>query len=215
MVPGGKTAYLSELKSGSEVLVADAAGRTRTAVVGRCKVEARPMVLVEATVPGGAGGTVSTLLQNAETVRLVGPSGGDGVRDGERAGGGTGGGGGGHWRAVSVSQLAAGDKVRRSQPVCSQVTRAEWGLHRKPVYSTARSARSHAHVRCATPTARSRTCIGVPIATRGCPPHRHCHTRAHQRVVNYMSTGQSGKEGQLLLSELQLCCWLLQWASRA
>jgi 3-dehydroquinate synthase class II len=42
--PGGKTAYLSELSSGSEVLVADAAGRTRTAVVGRCKVEVRPMV---------------------------------------------------------------------------------------------------------------------------------------------------------------------------
>ena len=42
--PGGKTAYLSELRSGSEVLVADATGRTRTAVVGRCKVEVRPMV---------------------------------------------------------------------------------------------------------------------------------------------------------------------------
>lgn len=42
--PNGKTAYLSELRSGSEVLVADAAGRTRTAVVGRCKVEVRPMV---------------------------------------------------------------------------------------------------------------------------------------------------------------------------
>ncbi|KIZ04553.1 hypothetical protein MNEG_3403 [Monoraphidium neglectum] len=110
MVPGGKTAYLSELKSGSEVLVADAAGRTRTAVVGRCKVEARPMVLVEATLPGGAGGTVSTLLQNAETVRLVGRSGGDGVHDGERGGRGTSGGDGSHWRAVSVSQLAAGDK---------------------------------------------------------------------------------------------------------
>jgi 3-dehydroquinate synthase II len=42
--PGGRTAYLSELKTGSEVLIADAAGRTRTAVVGRCKIEARPMV---------------------------------------------------------------------------------------------------------------------------------------------------------------------------
>jgi 3-dehydroquinate synthase class II len=42
--PGGKTSYLSELASGSEVLVADACGRTRTAVVGRCKVEVRPMV---------------------------------------------------------------------------------------------------------------------------------------------------------------------------
>eukprot|EP00878_Enallax_costatus_P047537 GHUV01058382.1.p1 GENE.GHUV01058382.1~~GHUV01058382.1.p1 ORF type:complete len:102 (-),score=24.42 GHUV01058382.1:127-432(-) len=42
--PNNKTAYLSELKSGSEVLVVDAAGRARTAVVGRCKVETRPMV---------------------------------------------------------------------------------------------------------------------------------------------------------------------------
>lgn len=42
--PNGKTAYLSELRSGSDVLVADAAGRTRSAVVGRCKVEVRPMV---------------------------------------------------------------------------------------------------------------------------------------------------------------------------
>lgn len=42
--PGNKTAYLSELKSGSEVLVVDAAGRARTAVVGRCKIETRPMV---------------------------------------------------------------------------------------------------------------------------------------------------------------------------
>lgn len=46
--PGNKTAYLSELRSGSEVLVADAAGRTRTAVVGRCKVEVRPMVSMAA-----------------------------------------------------------------------------------------------------------------------------------------------------------------------
>jgi 3-dehydroquinate synthase class II len=42
--PNGKTAYLSELKSGAEVLVADAAGRAKTAVVGRCKIETRPMV---------------------------------------------------------------------------------------------------------------------------------------------------------------------------
>jgi hypothetical protein len=42
--PSGKTAYLSELKSGAEVLVADAAGRAKTAVVGRCKIETRPMV---------------------------------------------------------------------------------------------------------------------------------------------------------------------------
>jgi len=100
-VPGGKTAYLSELSSGSEVLVTDAQGRTRTAVVGRCKVEARPMMLVEAETADGQA--VSTMLQNAETVRLVGPVAAAAVCGG--------GGGGQEWRAVSVSQLAAGDKV--------------------------------------------------------------------------------------------------------
>ncbi|CAL8468068.1 g7607 [Coccomyxa elongata] len=70
--PGGRTAYLAELESGSEVVVADAQGRRRTAIVGRVKVERRPLVLLEAeTVDGQAH---SLLLQNAETVRLVGPS---------------------------------------------------------------------------------------------------------------------------------------------
>ncbi len=43
-IPGGRTAYLAELRSGSEVLVADANGRTQTALVGRCKIERRPLV---------------------------------------------------------------------------------------------------------------------------------------------------------------------------
>ena len=41
---GGRTAYLSELVSGSEVLVVDPHGRQRSAVVGRIKVEQRPLV---------------------------------------------------------------------------------------------------------------------------------------------------------------------------
>lgn len=43
--PGGRTAYLSELRSGSEVVVIDAAGLQRNAVVGRVKIETRPLVL--------------------------------------------------------------------------------------------------------------------------------------------------------------------------
>jgi 3-dehydroquinate synthase class II len=43
-VPGGKTAYLSELKSGSEVVVVKADGRQRSALVGRVKIETRPLV---------------------------------------------------------------------------------------------------------------------------------------------------------------------------
>ena len=42
--PGGRTAYLSELQSGAEVLVVDPQGCQRTAVVGRIKVERRPLV---------------------------------------------------------------------------------------------------------------------------------------------------------------------------
>ena len=43
-MPGSKTAYLSELKSGAEVLVVNADGRQRVALVGRVKIETRPLV---------------------------------------------------------------------------------------------------------------------------------------------------------------------------
>ncbi|GLC61261.1 hypothetical protein PLESTB_001737000 [Pleodorina starrii] len=81
--PGGRTRYLSELSSGSEVLVADPAGRCRTALVGRVKIERRPLVLVELETHdegggsgSGSGGVArhSLMLQNAETVKLVGPA---------------------------------------------------------------------------------------------------------------------------------------------
>ena len=42
--PGGRTAYLSELAAGAEVVVADVAGRQRSATVGRVKIETRPLV---------------------------------------------------------------------------------------------------------------------------------------------------------------------------
>lgn len=42
--PEGRTAYLSELSTGQHVLVADAAGNARTAMVGRAKVEQRSLV---------------------------------------------------------------------------------------------------------------------------------------------------------------------------
>lgn len=49
-VPGGKTCYLSELKAGKEVMIADQKGHLRTAIVGRVKIETRPLILVEAKV---------------------------------------------------------------------------------------------------------------------------------------------------------------------
>lgn len=71
-VPGGKTRYLSELKAGDEVLLVDFRGCSRPATIGRVKIERRPMVLVEAE----AGGKVfKVLLQNAETINVVGAGG--------------------------------------------------------------------------------------------------------------------------------------------
>lgn len=72
LMPGGKTVYLSEIRSGDHVLVANADGTASDAVVGRVKVERRPLLLIEAE---GEGGGVSLILQNAETIRLVGEDG--------------------------------------------------------------------------------------------------------------------------------------------
>ena len=68
MVPGNKTRYLSELVAGDEVLIVNTLGETRTAYVGRSKIERRPLILIEAEYEGQ---TIRTLLQNAETIRIV------------------------------------------------------------------------------------------------------------------------------------------------
>ncbi|HZD44431.1 MAG TPA: 3-dehydroquinate synthase II, partial [Methanomicrobiales archaeon] len=48
LMPNGKTAYLSELSIGDDILVADRCGDLSLAVVGRVKIERRPLLLVEA-----------------------------------------------------------------------------------------------------------------------------------------------------------------------
>ena len=68
MVPGNKTRYLSELVAGDEVLIVNTKGETRTAYVGRSKIERRPLLLIEAEYEGK---TIRTILQNAETIRIV------------------------------------------------------------------------------------------------------------------------------------------------
>ena len=68
MVPGNKTRYLSELVAGDEVLIVNTQGESRTAYVGRSKIERRPLILIEAEYEGQ---TIRTLLQNAETIRIV------------------------------------------------------------------------------------------------------------------------------------------------
>jgi 3-dehydroquinate synthase II len=67
-----KTRYLSELKAGDEVLIVKRDGKVRTGTVGRVKIELRPLILVEAEVDGKK---IKTILQNAETIRLVTPKG--------------------------------------------------------------------------------------------------------------------------------------------
>lgn len=69
-LPNNTTAYLEELRAGSEILLVEASGPCRVAVVGRTKTEIRPMVLVRAECQGVEG---QIFLQNAETVRLVRP----------------------------------------------------------------------------------------------------------------------------------------------
>ncbi|KAF4350929.1 hypothetical protein G4B88_029095 [Cannabis sativa] len=70
-IPGEKTCYLSELKSGKEVIVVDQKGQQRNAIVGRVKIETRQLILVEAKQDSVAQTHYSILLQNAETVALV------------------------------------------------------------------------------------------------------------------------------------------------
>lgn len=72
LLPRNRTAYLGEIQSGREILVVDAQGRTFPAVVGRGKVEIRPLLLITAVCNERRG---SIFLQNAETIRLVRPDG--------------------------------------------------------------------------------------------------------------------------------------------
>lgn len=86
LTPGGKTAYLSDLSAGDRVMVAGTDGETREVTVGRVKIEQRPLLIVEAEADGKP---YSLVLQNAETIRLVGEDG----------------------RARSVVEISPGDRV--------------------------------------------------------------------------------------------------------
>ncbi|MDR3291724.1 MAG: 3-dehydroquinate synthase II [Methanobrevibacter sp.] len=87
MVPNNKTRYLSELETGDEVLAVDKNGKTRTVIIGRIKIEKRPLMLIEAECDDLK---IKTLVQNAETIRLVNSDG----------------------NPVSVCELKVGDKVK-------------------------------------------------------------------------------------------------------
>ncbi len=67
-----RTKYLSEIRAGDGGLAVNFTGQSYPVVVGRAKVERRPLALVEAEE---GGEIVSVILQNAETIRLTQPDG--------------------------------------------------------------------------------------------------------------------------------------------
>ena len=68
LAPDGTTKYLSEIETGSEVLVLDTKGKARRAIVGRSKIERRPMLMIKAVIGDEVGGIIA---QDAETIRFV------------------------------------------------------------------------------------------------------------------------------------------------
>lgn len=86
ITPDGNTRYLSEIESGTEVWVVNRNGDSRKAVVGRSKIETRPLLLIRAEIEGETG---TVILQKAETIRLVKPDG----------------------KLLSVTELRTGDQV--------------------------------------------------------------------------------------------------------
>ena len=70
--PDGTTNDLSEVETGSEVLILNSKGKARRATVGRSKIERRPMLMIKASVGNEIGGIIA---QDAETIRFVKPSG--------------------------------------------------------------------------------------------------------------------------------------------
>ena len=70
--PSGTTNYLSEVETGSEVLVLNSNGKARRVTVGRSKIERRPMLMIKAAAGKEIGGIIA---QDAETIRFVKPNG--------------------------------------------------------------------------------------------------------------------------------------------
>ncbi|MDX1610981.1 MAG: 3-dehydroquinate synthase II [Candidatus Thermoplasmatota archaeon] len=67
-----RTHYLSEVQAGTRLMTCKPDGTTRIVTTGRAKVERRPMLVLHLETADRKG---STVLQNAETIRLVTPEG--------------------------------------------------------------------------------------------------------------------------------------------
>ncbi|MFD3308112.1 3-dehydroquinate synthase II family protein [Streptomyces sp. NPDC058694] len=85
--PDNRTSYLSEVGSGSVLLGVGADGRTRRVVVGRAKLESRP--LLEIRTHAEDGRLVSLTVQDDWHVRVLGPGG----------------------KVLNVTELRAGDEL--------------------------------------------------------------------------------------------------------
>ena len=81
-----KTKYLSEIEAGDDILIVNSNGKCRQGIVGRSKIETRPLVIIKAKVESNE---YSVILQNAETINLVNAN----------------------KQPVSVTKLKVGDKV--------------------------------------------------------------------------------------------------------
>lgn len=86
IMPDRSTRYLSELCSGTRVLIVSNNGKTRVTSIGRAKIERRPLKLVKARFGDLEG---SIILQDAETIRFVGSGG----------------------QLIPVTEISPGDKV--------------------------------------------------------------------------------------------------------
>lgn len=69
----GRTQYLSELRAGSKVLAVDIKGNTREVIVGRVKIESRPLLSINAVALDGT--EVNLIVQDDWHVRILGPGG--------------------------------------------------------------------------------------------------------------------------------------------
>ena len=68
VIPDGSTKYLSELESGSQILIVNSKGLSRIVSVGRAKIETRPLRLFKAICKNEIG---TIIVQNAETIRFM------------------------------------------------------------------------------------------------------------------------------------------------
>ncbi|MFX1255576.1 MAG: 3-dehydroquinate synthase II [Promethearchaeota archaeon] len=87
---GKKTRYLSELKAGDDILAVSTDAKARKTSIGRVKIETRPLLLVSGKLSADVteDDEISVIVQNAETIRFLGPQG-----------------------SISVTGLTVGDKV--------------------------------------------------------------------------------------------------------